>query len=129
VTSEEHLAAREVKPLSADEFRRNVIDMNARIAARRTAAPNGRPVPISGPRWAERVVDIGDEILAIHRTAAEPYPLDVHADLSIEDHCIVVLRRILAAGGHRDELERVVEAFGLPGYARARLRRYIREVS
>lgn len=118
-----------VKPLSSDELRRVVVDMNERIRRRRAAAPQGREVPIQGPRWADKILDAGGEILAIHADTAEPYPLDVHRDLSVEEHAVVVVRRVLYAGGSRAECERLLDAFGLPENARARLRRFVREVA
>ncbi len=99
--------------------------MNERIAARRAAAPKGRPVPISPPRWAERVVDTGIEILAIHKDTAEPYPLEA-ADLSPEEHAIVVVRRVLTAGGQLPEVERLIRALVLPPFVRDRLLRQLR---
>lgn len=100
--------------------------MNDRIAKRLEQAPKGRTVAIDAPRWAGKVVDTGDELLAIHRDTAFPYPLDVHSDLSIEDHCIVVVQRLFLAGATDQEVERVVRAFGLEGYEVARLVRNIR---
>ncbi len=101
--------------------------MNERIAQRREQAVAGRFVPIQGPRWASEVVDTGDEILAIHKDTGEPYPLDPHADLSIEEHAVVVLQRMILAGAGTEELERVVRAFGLPSGPRARLLWHLRE--
>ena len=101
--------------------------MNDRIARRFEQAPRGRTVAINGPRWAGKIVDTGDELLAIHQDTGFPHPLDVHADLSIEDHCIVVLRRLFLDGATEPEAERVVRAFGLEGYEVARLLRSIRD--
>jgi hypothetical protein len=101
--------------------------MNLRIAQRAEQAPGGRTVSIWAPSWASRVVDTGDELLAIHKDTAFPYPLDVHDDLSIEDHCIVVLQRLFLAGATEPEVERVVRAFGLEEYEVLRLLRGIRE--
>jgi hypothetical protein len=101
--------------------------MNDRIAKRLEQAPKGRTVAIDGPRWAGKIVDTGDELLAIHKDTAFPYPLDLHEDLSLEDHCIVVVQRLFLAGATDPEVERVVRAFGLEGYEVARLVRNIRE--
>jgi hypothetical protein len=101
--------------------------MNLRIARRKEQAPQGRTVPIYAPKWADRVIDTGDELLAIHKDTGEPYPLDVHADLTIEEHCVVVLRRLFLAGAIEPEAERVIRAFGLEPYEVARLVRGIRE--
>lgn len=110
----------------AAQFARQIRAMNERIAARREAAPYGRAVPIFPSRWAERVVDTGNEILAIHADTAEPYPLEL-ADLSPEDHASIVVRRVFAAGGQLPELERLVRALVLPPPARDRLLRQLRE--
>jgi hypothetical protein len=101
--------------------------MNERIAARRAAAPSGSVISVYGPRWAEKVIDNGSEVIAIHKDTAEPYPLDVHADLSLEDHCALVIRRVIAAGGGAEELGRLVRAFGLDPTAQHKLAREIRE--
>jgi hypothetical protein len=95
--------------------------MNERIFARRAAAPSGRRVDIYGPNWAEKILDTSSEIVAIHKDTGEPYPLDVHADLSVEDHCIVVINRLIRGGASVSELTRLIEAFGLPRYAQRRL--------
>jgi hypothetical protein len=110
----------------AAEFARQVRAMNARIAERRRAAPQGRDVPIPAPRWAERVVDTGNEIVAIHADTTEPYPLEM-ADLSPEDHATIVVRRVFAAGGKLPELERLIRAFVLPVASRDRLLRQMRQ--
>jgi hypothetical protein len=112
----------------AAEFARQVRAMNERIAARRAAAPQGREVPISAPRWAERVVDTGAEVLAVHADTAEPYPLE-YDDLSPEDHAVIVIRRMLAAGGTVAEVERLIRALVLPVWARDRLLRYLHSES
>jgi hypothetical protein len=114
-------------PESAVFTTREIEAMNDRIAGRLEQAPKGRTVAIDGPRWARKIVDTGDELLAIHQDTAFPYPLDVHADLSIEDHCVVVLQRLFLAGATEPEAERVVRAFGLEGYEVGRLLRKIRE--
>jgi hypothetical protein len=114
-------------PLNPLEFGRQVRDMNARIARRRDQAPQGKPLPIASPPWADAVVDTGDEVIAIHTNTAEPYPLDVHADLTIYEHAVVVVRRVLAAGGTQQEVERLVMAFGLDSGERRRLLLRIRE--
>jgi hypothetical protein len=101
--------------------------MNERILARRAGAPAGLVVDVYGPRWAEKVIDTGAEVIAIHRDTAEPYPLDVQADLSLEDHCALVIRRVIAAGGSQAELGRLVQAFGLDPRAQQELAREIRE--
>jgi hypothetical protein len=101
--------------------------MNERIVARRAAVPSGSVVDVYGPKWAEKVIDTGSEVVAIHKDTAEPYPLDVQADLSLADHCALVIRRVIAAGGSQDELGRLVGAFGLDPTAQHRLAREIRE--
>jgi hypothetical protein len=101
--------------------------MNERIARRREQAPEGNPLPITSPPWASVVVDLGEEVVAIHSDTGMPYPLDVHADLSVEDHAVVVARRILIAGGSRAEVQRLLWAFGLDPTARSRLLRRLRE--
>jgi hypothetical protein len=72
---------------------------------------------------------MGDELVARHADTAEPYPLNVQADLRLEDHCRVVIRRVIALGGTGDELVRLIRAFGLDATARERLLRTIRGVT
>jgi hypothetical protein len=115
------------EPVGSIEWAREVRAMNERTARRREQAPEGSPVPIAPPTWAVAVVDTGEEIVAIHSDTHEPYPLDVHADLSVEDHAVVVARRVLSAGGSRPEIQRLLWAFGLDQTARARLLRRLRE--
>ena len=104
--------------------------MNDRIAARRNAsAQAGNPLPIASPKWADAVFDLGDELAARHAETAEPYPLDVQADLRLEDHCTVVIRRVISIGGTGDEIVRLIRAFGLDATARERLLRTIRGAS
>jgi hypothetical protein len=105
---------------------RDLEAMNLRIARRREQAPEGRPVPVYVPSWASRVVDTGDELLAISKDTGFPYPLDVHADLSAFDHCVVVLRRLFLAGATEPEAERLVRAFGLE---RGEVARLVREIA
>lgn len=106
--------------------------MNARIALRREevdAHDDFLAVPVLGPSWSDKVLDIGSEIVAIHRLTGEPYPLDLRRDLSPEDAAIVVSRRILRSGGTRPEVERFLEAFDLEPSIVNRLRRALAEVS
>jgi hypothetical protein len=103
--------------------------MNERIADRWVKANRYPVVPVRPPSWAGKVVDAGDELVAVHRETAAPFPLDLHSDLSPEDRAIVVARRILAAGGTTDEITRFLDAFDLPQYARDRLVRQMREAT
>jgi hypothetical protein len=103
--------------------------MNERIADRWVKANAYPVVPVRPPSWAGKVVDAGDELVAVHRETAAPYPLDLHADLSPEDRAIVVGRRILDAGGTSDEVVRFLDAFELPQYAHDRLVRQVREAT
>jgi hypothetical protein len=100
---------------------KEIAAMNERIQRRREQAPKGRPVPIVGPGWAAEIVDVGREVLAIHVETGEVYPLDVHSDLSIEEHLILVLQRMIIAGASEAECIRCVRAFGVPGYVEARV--------
>jgi hypothetical protein len=109
------------EPIGSIEWAREVRAMNKRIDLRRDRAPMGKPLPITPPSWADAVVDTGDEVLAIHADTAEPYPLSVHADLTVSEHAVVVVRRVLAAGGSQGEVERLVNAFGLDPVDRRRL--------
>jgi hypothetical protein len=110
----------EAERLTKAGVAREVHLMNQRIDRRREEAPLGRFVPIDGPRWAEKVVDTGRELLAIHRDTAEPYPLG-YEDLTQEDHAVVVLQRLILAGASQVELERVVRALVLPNGVVTRL--------
>lgn len=107
----------------------DLVSMNARIADRWVKANAYPVVPARPPSWAAKVVDAGDELIAVHRETAAPYPLDLHSDLSPEDRAIVVARRILAAGGTVAEITRFLDAFDLPQYARDRLVRQMREAT
>jgi hypothetical protein len=107
----------------------DVHSMNRRIAERWRKANEYEVVPVRPPSWAAEVVDAGDELIAVHRETAAPYPLDLHADLSPEDRAIVIGRRILSSGGTTDEVIRFLDAFELPQYARDRLARQVREAT
>jgi hypothetical protein len=106
-------------------------DMNDRIQARRDALNEVdaalTDVLVTPPAWADRVLDLGTELVAIHRLTAEPYPLDTRKDLSAEDHAIVVGRRILRAGGSKAEVERFLRAFSLETDVLRRLLRQLEE--
>ena len=107
----------------------DVVSMNDRVADRWLKANAYPVVPVRPPSWAAKVVDAGDELIAVHRVTAAPYPLDLHADLSPEDRAVVVARRIFVAGGTIDEITRFLDAFDLPQYARDRLVRQMREAT
>ena len=107
----------------------DIVSMNARITDRWVKANSYPVVPVRPPSWAAKVVDAGDELIAVHRVTAAPYPISIHSDLSPEDRAIVVGRRILDAGGTSDEVVRFLDAFELPQYARDRLARQVREAT
>jgi hypothetical protein len=123
----DYIVAEAERILSRPGLAREIRDMNLRVARRRELAPEGRDVPIDGPSWAGKVVDIGDELLAIHKDTAEPYPVDPHDDLTSEEHAVVVIQRLLLAGMSEHYCEAVIRAFGLPRYAVTRLVRQLRE--
>ena len=85
-----------------------ISEMNRRIAARTRAAATLPTVPIHGPRWAGRVLDDERELVAIHGVTAATFPLDLLRDLESEEVVIVLVRRVLAAGGSRVEAERLI---------------------
>jgi hypothetical protein len=102
--------------------------MNARIALRREevdAHDDFLAVPVRRPSWSEKVLDIGSELLAIHRDTAEPFPIDLRKDLSPEDAAVVITRRIFFAGGTPVEAERFLRSFELEHGALVRLLREI----
>lgn len=99
--------------------------MTKRISARRGEVAEAQVVPVRGPAWSERVVDTGSELLAIHGITAEPYPLDLRKDLDPEDAAVVIVRRILRAGGSPAEAERFLGAFCLDPNT---VRRMVREL-
>jgi hypothetical protein len=115
------------EPLTPLEFGRLVRDMNERIRQRRDALQDGVPVPIYPPKWADSVWDTGREVIAIHADTYEPHPLDVHEDLTPEDHAVVVIRRVALAGGTREEIERLITAFGLDATTARRLVRQLKD--
>lgn len=100
----------------------DITQMNERIAERLRAAEGFVGVPVRGPSWAGRVVDTGDELIAVHNVTASSFPLDLFKDLEPEEVAVVLVRRVLAAGGTRAEAERLIDALALPGYAQHRLR-------
>jgi hypothetical protein len=110
----------EAERLTKVGLARELHQMNQRIDRRREEAALGRFVPIDGPRWADKVVDTGRELLAIHKNTAEPYPLE-YEDLTPEDHAVVVLQRLIVAGTSQVELERVLRSLVLPHGVVARL--------
>jgi hypothetical protein len=101
----------------------DVDEMNRRIAERARAAELEPALPIKGPPWAGRIIDRGHELVAIHRVTANPYPLDLFRDLTSEEIGVVLIRRILGAGGTSREAERLIDALTLPAYATRRLKR------
>lgn len=103
--------------------------MNERIAERWRIANRYPAVPVMPPPWAAKVVDAGDELIAVHADTGAPYTLNMHADLTPEDRAVVVGRRLLAAGASAVEVIRFFEAFELPPYVRERLVRDIRAVT
>jgi hypothetical protein len=103
--------------------------MNERIAERWQAANAYPTVPVSPPKWAAKVIDTGDELVAIHKETAAPFAINLHHDLDPEDRAIVIGRRILRAGGSGEEIIRFILAFELPQYARDRLVRQVREAT
>ena len=103
--------------------------MSERIGRRREWAAEAGPVlPITPPRWADYVIDVNGELIAIHKKTGEPYPIDWRLDLSAEDAAILLARRILAVSRSRAEAERFVDIFGLDPTTRWRLIGKIRKV-
>jgi hypothetical protein len=99
----------------------DVEEMNRRIHERSQAATMEPALPIRGPSWAGRMIDRGTELVAIHRVTASPYPVDL-LELEPEEVAVVLVRRILAAGGSAPEAERLIDAMTLPSSAARRLK-------
>ncbi len=104
-------------------------EMNARIAERWKIADTLPTVPVKPPNWADRVVDSGAELIAVHVETGAPYPLSLHDDLSPEDRAVVIARRLMLAGAGYDETARFIRSFGLTAYAERRLVAQLQEVS
>ena len=95
--------------------------MNRRIAERAQAAAMEPALPIRGPSWAGRMIDRGTELVAIHRVTASPYPIPL-LELEPEELTVVLVRRVLAAGGSVPEATRLIDAMTLPTSAGRRLK-------
>ncbi len=115
------------EPLPDDDLAREVRRAAARRARREALLPTATEVPVPGPRWASRVLDLGDEIVGVHARTGTPYPLALFRDLDIEDSAIVVAGRVLAAGGTVAEVRRLLGALGLEGRVRRPLERALGE--
>jgi hypothetical protein len=99
----------------------DVEEMNRRIHEREQAAAIEPALPIRGPSWAGRMIDRGTELVAIHRVTASPYPIAL-LELEPEEVAVVLVRRILRAGGSAPEADRLIDALGLPSYVARRLK-------
>jgi hypothetical protein len=99
----------------------DVEEMSRRIHERAQAAAMEPALPIRGPSWAGWMIDRGTEVVAIHRETASPYPVAL-LDLEPEEVAVVLVRRILAAGGSVPEAERLIDAMTLPSFAAKRLK-------
>ena len=96
--------------------------MNARIAERWASVNDYPEIPgVQLPRWAARIVDADQEILGVHKDTGAPFPLSLHDDLDPGDRAVVVVRRILKAGGTPAECQRFLRAFSLPDHVLGRL--------
>lgn len=105
-------------PLDGDALAREVAAANARRARREALAPSVAELPIAGPRWAERVLDLGDELVALHAETLAAYPIDPFRDLDAEELAAVVARRLLGRGFDRGRIGLVLEALGVPPVGR-----------
>jgi hypothetical protein len=67
------------------------------------------------------MIDRGTELVAIHRVTASPYPIPL-LELEAEELTVVLVRRVLAAGGSVPEAMRLIDAMTLPTFAARRLK-------
>ncbi len=94
--------------------------MNLRRARREALLPTGTEIPVAGPRWARRIFDTGEEVLGVHADTGTTYALRLFHDLDEGASAAIVARRVLALGGTRAEVGRVLVALGLAATQRAR---------
>jgi hypothetical protein len=109
------------EPVAGDELAREVAAMNARIARRRALAPEAAEVPVEGPRWSSAVLDVGDEVLAVHRDTAAPYPVALFVDLDAEASAAVVAGRLARRGFDPAAIAAVLEALEVAPHSRRRV--------
>jgi hypothetical protein len=106
---------------------REIREMNARIEQRWQVASRLEKVPVRPPAWAAYVVEGKDELLAVHEMTGAPYPLSLHEDLDPEERAKVIVRRLIAAGASREEVERFVRVFEVDRRVESRLLSQIRD--
>lgn len=109
------------EPVAGDELTREVAAMRVRIARRRALAPEAAEVPVEGPRWASAVLDVGGEVLAVHRDTAAPYPVRLFLDLDAEASAAVVAGRLARRGFDPAAIAAVLEALEVPPHSRRRV--------
>jgi hypothetical protein len=125
----ERSVARGATPLTAADrqaFDREIRAMNERIALRREAVADAPDLPIPAPRWADRVLDVRGELVAIHRDTGEPYPLRL-MELDPTSAAVVIVRRLLSAGTSLAECRRFLSVFELEPHERRWLLRDLEE--
>jgi hypothetical protein len=109
------------EPVAGDELAREVAAMRVRIARRRALAPEAAEVPVEGPRWSSAVLDVGDEVLAVHRDTAAPYPVALFVDLDAEASAAVVAGRLARRGFDPAAIAAVLEALEVAPHSRRRV--------
>jgi hypothetical protein len=112
--------------LSSSQLADEIDAMNKRIELRRARVADAPTIPISGPRWSDRVLDTGGELVAIHKDTAQPYPIRL-MELDPGAAALVIVRRILDTGGSTTEARRFLGAFELDEHDCRRLSRQLDE--
>lgn len=114
-------AAELERPLPEDDLAREVLAAAARRARRRALVPRAAAVPVEGPRWAEAILDAGDEVLGVHRETGAVYPIELWRVLDDEASGAIVAARLAGRGFTREQVAEVLHALEVPAPARRRI--------